>query len=479
MTLEQIRNGISQLAAERIATRIAPFVTRIQNSRLITEQIAPRIAPFVERVKELRGNRPDGETVGPHVVYALCAGATTAFLVWSMISTLDIVSVAQGEVIPSTQVKRIQHLEGGIVSQILVREGMRVAIDQPMIVLAPTSSLADVSELRIRLTSLQIDVARYEALLANAETPSFDEALAAEYPILVRQARQAFDISRQRHVDELERANQAAIQKTRAIEEIKTRIRNRQRSLGLLKEQIAISEGLLSENLTNRYKHLDLLKDLNQLEGGIEEDKVTLSVAEAALAEASAALRSIRSTFDNDNRKALDEARLTLQELGQRMGKFKDSFERTTIRSPVEGVVKTIYINTIGGVVKPGEPVVDVVPEGDRLIVEAKLQTHDIGYVAEGQPAMVRLASADGNRFGGLEGHVVSVAPDTLLTPDGTPFYKVRIETDESYFQNKHLRYNLFPGVRVVANIRTGSRTVFEYLLDPYLTRLSDAMRER
>ena len=446
---------------------------------LFQRRVADRVTPLVKRIRDQLGDSHPDETVGPHIVYMLCAGATLAFLIWAWVSTLDIVSVAQGEIIPSTSVKRVQHLEGGIVSQILVREGTRVAIDQPLMILAPTSSMADVSELNIRLTSLRIDVARYEALLAGAPDVTFEPDLVAEFPVLVRQAQQAFTIARQRHVDEVDRSGQAAIQKTRAIEEIKTRIRNRQRSFGLLKEQLTISEGLLKDNLTNRYKHLDLLKDVSTLEGGIEEDKITLTVAEAALAEATAAQKSIRSTFDNDNRKALDDARLTLQELGQRMGKFKDSFERTTIRSPIEGVVKTVYINTIGGVVKPGEPVVDIVPEGDRLIVEAKLQTHDIGYVAEGQPAMVRLASADGNRFGGLEGKVVSVAPDALLTPEGMPFYKVRIETDSSYFENKHLRYNLFPGVRVVANIHTGERTVLEYLLDPYLTRLSDAMRER
>jgi adhesin transport system membrane fusion protein len=434
---------------------------------------------LVQRIRGWLGNSHPDETAGPHVVYLLCAGATLSFLVWAWVSTLDIVSVAQGEIIPSTSVKRVQHLEGGIVSQILVREGMRVAIDQPMIILAPTSSLADVSELNIRLTSLRIDIARFEALLAGAQQVTFDDSLVAEFPVLARQAQQAFEIAKQRHVDEVDRAGQAIIQKTRAIEEIKTRIRNRQRSLVLLKEQLTISEGLLKDNLTNRYKHLDLMKDVNTLEGGIEEDKITLTVADAALAEAIAAQRSIRSTFDNDNRKSLDDARQTFQELGQRMGKFRDSFDRTTIRSPIEGVVKTVYINTIGGVVKPGEPVVDIVPEGDRLVVEAKLQTHDIGYVAEGQPAMVRLASADGNRFGGLSGKVVSVSPDALLTPDGMPFYKVRIETEASYFQNNNLRYNLFPGVRVVANIQTGERTVMEYLLDPYLTRLTDAMRER
>ena len=444
-----------------------------------TEPVLARIRHVLARIREMRGEPHAGEGPGPHIVYFICAGATLSFLIWAWVSTLDIVSIAQGEIIPSTQVKRVQHLEGGIVSQILVREGTRVVVDQPLLILAPTSSLADVSELTIRLTSLRLDVARYEALLAAAAEPTFDPDLIAQYTVLVRQARQAFEIARTRHLDEIERAIQGTLQKTRAIEEIKTRIRNRTRSLGLLKEQIAISEGLLKDNLTNRYKHLDLLKDQNNLEGGIEEDKVSLSVAEAALAESEAAQRSIRSTFDNDNRKALDDARLSLQELSQRMGKFKDNFDRTTIRSPIEGVVKTVHINTIGGVVKPGEPVVDIVPEGDKLVVEAKLQTSDIGYVEPGQPAMVRLASADGNRFGGLEGRVVSVSPDALLTPDGLPFYKVRIETDSSYFENKHLRYNLLPGVRVVANIHTGERTVIEYLLDPYLTRLTDAMRER
>lgn len=453
-------------AIDRAKTRLSPY----------GERIVAWKADFAQRMSTAKGT---DETVGPHIVYGLCAFTMVAFLVWAMVSTLDIVSIATGEVIPSSSVKRIQHLEGGIVSQILVKEGEHVALDQPMVVLAPTSSLADVSELRIRLTSLRLDVQRYEALLANVTEPTFDADLVREYPVLVQQAQKAFVVARQRHLDEIDRQNQTVIQKTRAIEEIKTRIRNRQRSLTLLKEQIAISDSLLAENLTNRYKHLDLLKDLNQLEGGIEEDKITLSVADATLAEAAAAQKSIRSTFDNDNRKALDDLRLTLQELSQRMGKFKDSFERTTIRSPVEGLVKTIYVNTIGGVVKPGEPVVDIVPEGDRLVVEAKLQINDIGYVAAGQPATVRLASADANRFDGLVGKVVSVSPDALLTPDGMPFYKVRIETEESYFQNKKLRYNLFPGVRVVANIHTGSRTVIEYLFDPYLARLTDAMRER
>ena len=128
---------------------------------------------------------------------------------------------------------------------------------------------------------------------------------------------------------------------------------------------------------------------------------------------------------------------------------------------------------------KPGEPVVDIVPKGDRLIVEAQLQTQDIGFVQAGQKVMVRLASADASRFGGLDGEVISVSPDTLLTPDGVPFYKVRIATDLAYFERGNLKYSLFPGMQVIANIHTGTRTIFQYFLDPFLSTMGDAMRER
>ena len=128
---------------------------------------------------------------------------------------------------------------------------------------------------------------------------------------------------------------------------------------------------------------------------------------------------------------------------------------------------------------KAGEPVVDIVPQGDKLVVEAQLATQDIGFVQNGQLAKVTLASADAQRFGSLEGKVVAVSPDTLLTPEGTPFYKVRIETNLDHFQRGEERHNLFPGMQVIANIQTGTRTVFQYLFQPFIDSMDDAMRER
>jgi adhesin transport system membrane fusion protein len=142
-------------------------------------------------------------------------------------------------------------------------------------------------------------------------------------------------------------------------------------------------------------------------------------------------------------------------------------------------VIKTLHVTTIGGVIRSGDTVVDIVPGEDRLIIEAKLPTQDIGYVREGQTAVVKLASSDADRFGSLEGTVMSVSPDTILTPEGEPFYRVRIKTENEYFEKGKRRYQLYPGMQVLANIQTGNRTVIEYLVSPLIYSMGDAMQER
>ena len=198
-----------------------------------------------------------------------------------------------------------------------------------------------------------------------------------------------------------------------------------------------------------------------------------------ALHEAQAQRDGIDSEFIQDNRKQMDEAELNFRELTQRIQKFKDNLSRTVVRAPVDGTVKTLHVVTVGGVIRPGDPVVDLVPAGDRLIVEAKLQVQDIGYVVPGQDALIKLASGEASRFSPLHGTVIQVSPDTLLTKDGHPYYKVRIATESDHFSHGKLTYNLFPGMQVAASIRTGTRTVARYLLDPLLSKLDNALGER
>ena len=225
--------------------------------------------------------------------------------------------------------------------------------------------------------------------------------------------------------------------------------------------------------------HLNLLKEAADLRGRIAEDGATLARLDAAIAGAEIRLQTIRHTSLEDVREELEEKRRSLKEYSNRIHKYRDSLQRTVLRSPVDGVVKTLYVSTVGGVVRPGDTVVEVVPAGDRLVVEARLPVQDIGYVHTGQTAMVRLASSDAVRFGSLAGRVVHVSPDSIETRDGVSFYRVRIEIEQDHFQRGSERYRLVPGVQVLCGIRTGERTVLAYLLDPFLGSLETALRER
>ena len=409
----------------------------------------------------------------------LCGLVVIAFGAWAAVSTLDIVSMAEGEVVPSTKVKTIQHLEGGIVGEIMVREGARVTVDQPLVVLETTASGADVGELQVRMAALRGDVARLEALIKGASEPTFPADLRQSRPDVVNEATNRFHARRKRHESDLRKQGETIAQRQQEIGEITTRIRSTKASLELMQEQIAISQDLMKSGLSSRFQHLDLLKEATRLKGGIDVDASSLQRANSALLEAQAGLTSIKTAYQEENQDGLEKTHRELNELTQRIQKFEDNLKRTVVRSPVDGIVKTLHVATVGGVVRGGEAVVDIVPVEDRLIIEARLPTRDIGYVRDGQSALVKLASPEAVRFGSLKGKVINVSPDTLVTSNGVPFYKVRIETEGSYFSHGSLRYELFPGMQVVASIETGKRTVLEYLTDPLRGYMSDAMHER
>ena len=415
----------------------------------------------------------------PHLFLVLFIALVAAFGAWATLGRLDIVSMAAGEVVPASQIKRVQHLEGGIVREILVKDGDRVALDQPLVVLEPTTSDANVNEIRTRIASLRIEVARLEAEAQGVDRINFPADVAANSPALVAEAANLLRARSERQQSQIASLEEAIVQRQHEIRELTGRIQSQKNTLKVLEEKMAIGEELLKLDLTNRYRHLDVVKEASVLAGRIDEDTSALPRTEAALKEARAKRDGVRSSFREEARKSLEEARRNLDEALQRLRKHEDSLQRTVLRSPVEGVVKTLFVATRGGVIAPGGTVADIVPGEDRLVVEARLPTQDIGYVAPGQPASIKLASTDAMRFAPLEGRVVQISPDTLLTSQGLPFYKVRIEATADHFERGGLRYHLFPGMQVVASIRTGQRSVLEYLLDPFLYSLDFAMQER
>lgn len=422
-----------------------------------------------------------GADPGPAVRLFLYTGAAglALFALWAAFSPLDVVSTATGQIIPSSQVQRVQHLEGGIVREILVREGDRVQREQPLVVLQATASEADMAELKVRLAALGIELARLEAEATGAAAPAVPPDLAAAYPQIASQARSLFTARRQRVQSQIAAQRETISQRQNELREIQVRLRNAPNSLRMLEEQVRISDDLLRDQLTSRLQHLSLTREANNVRSRIEEDTAAQARAQAALDEARATLNRIDTVYQEEVRTALDTARRQHEEISQRAGKLQDNVMRTTLRAPVDGLVKVVHVTTEGGVVKAGDPVIDIVPINDRLVVEARLPAGDIGFVHPGQSASVRLASFDAVRFGNLSATVINVAPDTLFTQQGQPFYRVRLETERDHFRSGDFIYTLLPGVEVTASIHIGQRTVLDYFLEPFLDNLGRSLHER
>ncbi len=412
-------------------------------------------------------------------VLSLLYLTVTAAFVWMWLGTLDIVSLTSGSVVPSSQVKAIQHLEGGIVSKIYIKEGQQVLANQSLLELESTDSEANVGEMLVRLATLTVKMARLEAESNDSEMIVFKPETEKRTPKLAQQERALFKVRRDSYLSGVASQQGLVVQKEQIIEQVSSRLSHSENKLELLQEQIDISEELLKDELTNRYNHLTLLKDKSALLSQIDEDKALLKGSKASLVEAQEKLNEIRLGYQANSRGELEESRREHSELSQRMEKLKDSLKRTVLRAPVDGTVKTLNVHTVGGVIRPGETVMELVPADDMLLIEVSLPPQDVGFVQVGQTAQIRLASADATRLGKLDGKVIHISPDSIVNKEGMAFYKVRIETEKSFFEHNGLKYFLSPGVQVSAGIVTGERTVFEYLFEPFLGGMERALKER
>lgn len=422
------------------------------------------------------------------------------FGAWSYFAKLDVVSIANGEIVPVSKVQQVQHLEGGIIREILVKEGETVDKGQPLVLLDSIATGTDVGSIRLKIQSLRADLVRYHAeadgnkqldfsdlkpwstLLQSSpeiETAKLAVSMKNSDAQLFQQSRSLFKARWQSLLSALEAQQDDIVQRKEDIKEFESRLKNQKQSLKLLEEQVSISKNMLSSTTTSRYEHINLLKALNDIRSQRELDLIALRRARAALQQSEKTLAGIRYRHEEEVWTGLERTQRELSELELNLRKYEDNMQRTVLRAPVLGTIKTLHITSRGGVIAPGETILEIVPGKDRLIVEAKLAAQDVGHVTIAQPAVIRLASMDADRFGKLDGVVLHISPDTLVDKAGIPYYVVRITTDQEFFEHGLDRYNLVPGVIVTAGIVTGRRSVMEYLLKPFLSGFHFAFSER
>ncbi|MEX2648488.1 MAG: HlyD family type I secretion periplasmic adaptor subunit [Alphaproteobacteria bacterium] len=422
----------------------------------------------------VRRNPPAGIRIAAQAVMVVVAG----FVAWSYFARFDEVATATGEVVPQGQIKVIQHLEGGIVEAINVVEGDRVKAGDSLIQLDLAASDSREQELRVTLDGLILRRARLEAE-ANGTDLVFPGEVAERRPDAARNENQAFLTRRLELESTMNVLDEQTNQRTLDIQQLRTERANKGSDLKLARKELEISDSLLVDGLVSMVDNLAIQRDVEQLAGDIASIGSAVARAEAALIEAEQKKREAQLNFQRTALDELGKVDLAFDQASQELTKATAMSLRTEITSPIDGVVKSLAVHTIGAVVRPGEPIMEIVPSGENLVIEARLAPRDIGYVKVGQDAVVKISTYDFVRYGGLDAKVVLVSADSHKAEDGLTYFRVIAQTDRDYLGTAEGELPITPGMEATVDIHTGTKPVLFYLIKPVLKLKDEAFRER
>ncbi|MEQ8510190.1 MAG: HlyD family type I secretion periplasmic adaptor subunit [Rhodospirillaceae bacterium] len=412
------------------------------------------------------------------LVTYLIMGLLGLFLLWSAFANLDEVAIAPGEVVPQGRIKTIQHLEGGLIDDLFVRDGDTVREGAPLVQLDLAGTVTNLEELKIRRDGLLIRKARLEAE-ANGTPLTLPSDMAGGMDNIIEAERQAYD-ARLRELNSTRSVLEGqAVQRTQDVREVEAKLNAFRTNLGLARQRLTMSADLLKDKLQSPMEHLQIESEVESFEGEIASLNEALPRAQAALDEALERIQELDLRFAREARELLGETEMNIARTRELLTTADDQQTRTTIRSPITGVVKNMRYTTIGGVVRPGEPILDIVPSEDTLVVEVRLNPMDRGFVQEGQAATIKIDTYDFVRYGGIEGEVISVAPDSTVPENAPPYFKVIVKTAQPWLGEEEDGYLISPGMGATVDIHTGTKSVLDYLIKPVLKLKHEAFRER
>lgn len=402
----------------------------------------------------------------------------TAGMVWAYLTELEEVSTAAGVVVPAGDIKTVQHLEGGIVQSIEVREGDKVSEGQELLQLILGAQSLNREELQARLDGLVLQRTRLAAE-ANGEDLRLPQEVAARQRDIANSERRTYAARQSALASTIRGLEGQVTERELEVKEFEAQRESLNRELEGLQEKFRISEELLKDGLTTRVEHLELEQQIQKLRGQI-------AVIDVAVPRTQAALQGARERIREERLRFRSEANTQLGQVDQEIARTREQLQlasrqaaRTVVTSPIDGVIQKLYVNTIGGVVQPGAVIMEIVPSGQALLVEAKLDPKERGFIEEGLPATVKVSTYDFVRYGGLDGTVTQIAPDATVDEKGNSFYRVIVETDKNYLGSEEGEFPILPGMVASVDIKTGTKTVAEYLIRPVLKLRAEGFRER
>ncbi|WP_348943633.1 HlyD family type I secretion periplasmic adaptor subunit [Chitinibacter sp. FCG-7] len=415
---------------------------------------------------------------GARVLIRASALAIFVLILWAAFAELDEVTKGEGKVIPSRELQVIQSLDGGSVQEILVREGQQVKKGQLLLKIDSTRFVSTLKESRAQYLSLKAKAARLDAL-ANGKPFTMPEEVLTEAPEIANQEQMLYESKRSELDASLGVARQQMNQRTQELNEIRTRREQASQGYELTKKELDATRPLLKSGAVSDVEVLRLERDVSRYRGERDSASAQIPRVQASISEASRKIQEVELVFRNQARTELAETSGKLSSISEGNVGLADRVKQSEIRSPMDGTVKQLFANTVGGVVQPGKDIIEIVPSGESLMLEVRIQPRDIAFLRPKQQATVKFTAYDFSIYGGLAAEVVQIGADTVKDEKGNVFYLIRVRTTEGFLEKDGKRLPIIPGMIAEVDVLTGKKTVLSYLLKPVLRAKSSALSER
>ena len=403
----------------------------------------------------------------------LCCLILAAFIGWAAISRIPEKVTAPGTVIPHGYSQTVQHLEGGIVREIMVRDGDLVDIGQPLMRLDSTTATADLGQVNVRRGALALRAERLRQFVGMSQNTNDDgKQLTPEEAAILSSMEDSRNSQRQVLRDQI-------AQKKRELQGLRATEETLRKNVDLTENENDIRQKLLSQGYSSKLAAIETERQFNAMKGQLADVIAQSQRAQDAIREAEGRLLSLDADLKQQAMQELGKTEAELAELDQSMGKYKDTLSRTTISSPVRGIVKGLTVNTIGAVIEQGKVLLEIVPVDAELIVEVLIQPASVGNLQVGQPVEVKVTAYDYTRYGSVPAQLQAISASTFQAQDGASYYKAQIKLARNYVSDDPTKNIILPGMTVQADIITGRRTILEYLLKPVYTTLESGFHER
>lgn len=391
-----------------------------------------------------------------------------ALIVWASFAEVDEITRGNGKVIPYGQNQVIQNLEGGIVESILVKEGQKVKKGEVLLKINNSKSVSSSKTNRMKYNEL---FAKRLRLYAEANSLPF-KAPQTNDKDLKKQIELAKKLYESNKIEMLAKDNSIVDQieqRKQQLREARAKIKSLQKSLEFVTEEIQMTAPMVREGVKSKVDFLKLKREANGIKNDIEAAKLSIPRLKAAIREYRNKRIESKQEFINKHKKELNEVSAELERIKTKQIAFSDQVNRTIVKSPVDGIIQKLYVNTVGGVIKPGQDLVEIVPTNTKLYLEIKIKPKDIAFIHPGADAMVKISAYDFSIHGGLRGKVVDISPDTITDKKGKTFYIIHVQTEKNHLGSKEHPLKIIPGMTVSVDIVTGKKTVMQYILKPIL----------